>query len=37
MSDSAIATPVLDPYLTGISILLIQLGGRFLTDDFAPS
>lgn len=23
--------------MTGISILLIQLGGRFLTDDFAPS
>lgn len=26
-----------NPYLTGISILLVQLGGRFLTDDFLPS
>ena len=29
--------PALNPYLTGLSILLVQLGGRFLTDDFAPS
>jgi|OM-RGC.v1.038622010 hypothetical protein len=27
----------LNPYLTGISILLVQLGGRFLTADFTPS
>ena len=26
-----------NPYLTGISILLVQLGGRFLTSDFTPS
>lgn len=27
----------LNPYMTGISILLVQLGGRFLTNDFLPS
>ena len=27
----------LNPYVTGISILLVQLGGRFLTSDFTPS
>ena len=27
----------LNPYITGISILLVQLGGRFLTSDFTPS
>ena len=26
-----------NPYLAGISILLVQLGGRFLTDDFTAS
>lgn len=26
-----------NPYLAGISILLVQLGGRFLTDDFSAS
>jgi hypothetical protein len=36
---SSITSPLqsIGPYMTGISIILVQLGGRFLTDDFTPS
>ena len=34
--SGAVATS-LNPYVSGLSILLVQLGGRFLTDDFTPS
>lgn len=37
MSTATTTGAVMSPYFTGISILLVQLGGRFLTDDFLPS